>query len=525
MTISQISPGILSHQERHRKRICGNKGTYSYLDEPSRQISLDHPIRYVEISAVGDHELYTKYFNSNKKLLLDYIVKILTLVNEMLATLNLHVVLSRTDVWTDKQRIGNMLYLDDYFSNVTDYQTKHYWLKHAYDAILFITGNYYKAPPNEELVMGIAWTESVCSHIPVMVAMFPDSEHSSSYTARQFAMTVAHELGHIVGMEHDALNCSCPEKFCMMKAEEFKSDTAGWTDCSRIAYETVALKRRPRCYARPKRASRHAICGNGVVEVRITSSQQGIHRKRICGNKETYSYEEEPSRQISLDHPIRYVEMSVVGDHELYTKYFQSNAKSLLDYIVEIVTLTNKMIATLNLHIVLSHTDVWTDRQRIGNMADMLDYHYNVTDYQTKNYIRKYAYDTILFITGNYFAAPPNESLTIGQAWRETVCTNIPVMVAMYPDSENASRWTAPELAMTVTHELGHIVGMKHNEPNCSCPEKHCVMEAEEFQSDIADWTDCSRLKYETVALQKACPVLRPTQEGGTSCNMWQWRR
>ncbi|KAI1294157.1 Zinc metalloproteinase-disintegrin-like BjussuMP-1 [Halotydeus destructor] len=247
------------------KLICDNEETHSSVDDPSRQQSLDHPIRYTELYVVADFEFYTTFFNSRESSVLQYIIQLITTVNSMLEALNLHVILSHTEIWTDKQRIGRQANLSQYLGAANRYLAKQYNKTHRYDALVFITGNFYPAPPNKTLPIGRASVASICKKRKnTLMVMFPQNPNKPRYRLSQFAMLVLHELGHVLGMRHYAGNCACPATSCVMKPT--LSDTLAWSDCSRASFESVASKLVKNCYDRPNIAAGHAICGNGIVE-------------------------------------------------------------------------------------------------------------------------------------------------------------------------------------------------------------------------------------------------------------------
>ncbi|EZA52578.1 Disintegrin and metalloproteinase domain-containing protein [Ooceraea biroi] len=81
------------------------------------------------------------------------------------------------------------------------------------------------------------------------------------------AATVAHEMGHNFGMEHDGPDCECPEEKCIMASSSGPSGPTHWSTCSlehlALAFEhgmDYCLRNKPdRLFDSP-------VCGNGFVE-------------------------------------------------------------------------------------------------------------------------------------------------------------------------------------------------------------------------------------------------------------------
>lgn len=80
------------------------------------------------------------------------------------------------------------------------------------------------------------------------------------------ATTIAHELGHNFGMEHDHTDCECPDKTCIMGPSSSFPTPTNWSSCSVDqminAFKhgiDICLFNKPTTVFRPS-------CGNGIVD-------------------------------------------------------------------------------------------------------------------------------------------------------------------------------------------------------------------------------------------------------------------
>ena len=55
------------------------------------------------------------------------------------------------------------------------------------------------------------------------------------------ATTMAHELGHNFGMEHDTENCECPDERCLMAPASSTMKPSFWSSCS-LEYLALAFE-------------------------------------------------------------------------------------------------------------------------------------------------------------------------------------------------------------------------------------------------------------------------------------------
>lgn len=80
------------------------------------------------------------------------------------------------------------------------------------------------------------------------------------------ATTVAHELGHNFGMEHDTEKCKCPDDKCIMAPSSSSVSPKHWSSCS-LDYLKEAFKHgMDYCLRNVPKSLEGPVCGNGFVE-------------------------------------------------------------------------------------------------------------------------------------------------------------------------------------------------------------------------------------------------------------------
>ncbi|KAI1294158.1 Disintegrin and metalloproteinase domain-containing protein 9 [Halotydeus destructor] len=250
---------------------CGFNETRSlHLADSARLQATSHPVRYIRVYVIGDYKLYTDFFKSKKADVQNYFVKIMIEVNDLFSGLNMHVQCVGLDVWTTKDNLGPGPNMRTHFNKVNALVHDKYRDLVEYDALVFITGHYWGRDKATGLnPIGLAGNKQICDKLSAVDVMFPKDDKKTRFTLAQLSSTIAHEVGHLMGMYHDdqlGVDCKCPEKYCIMYSKEC-NDTRSWSQCSRDDLEAQALNVSNSCYLKPNhRRSAFAICGNGLIE-------------------------------------------------------------------------------------------------------------------------------------------------------------------------------------------------------------------------------------------------------------------
>ncbi|KAM4896988.1 disintegrin and metalloproteinase domain-containing protein 8 [Sylvia borin] len=165
----------------------------------------------------------------------------------------------------------------------------------------------------------------------------------------------------------------------------------------------------------------------------------------------------------------RYVELVLVADHQEFRKH--KDLRTVQNRMKEIVNHVDKLYQPLRLRVALIGLEVWNHRDKITvspNPEVTLD---NFLHWRESELLRKKPHDNAQLITGVDF-----HGNTVGLAKKLVMCTR---------DSGgiNQDHSTNPiGAASTMAHEMGHNLGMSHDEDvaGCRCPiskaDGGCVM-------------------------------------------------
>ncbi|XP_069949347.1 uncharacterized protein [Cherax quadricarinatus] len=233
--------------------------------------------RFVELVLVADHSYYTVH-GSNTHARCRTIVNI---VNALYRPLGVVVVLVHLEVLTSR---GQIEVTSDFKKSLDELRTyRHRFLQERPDlpndnTVLLTTVDF------EGQTVGYASVSGMCSK-KNSVAVVEDKQSHEGIVAQ----TVAHEMGHNLGMNHDddgAKECHCQSRKCLMSSSgsaTYREETS-WSSCSRESLATGIQSGYFDCLKNvPTKLVSGASCGDGVVDV-YAGEQCDCGPHKFCDN-------------------------------------------------------------------------------------------------------------------------------------------------------------------------------------------------------------------------------------------------
>ncbi|XP_051013498.1 disintegrin and metalloproteinase domain-containing protein 15 isoform X2 [Acomys russatus] len=218
--------------------------------------------KIVELVIVADNSEVRKYPDFQQ--LLNRTLEVAFLLDTFFQPLNVRVVLVGLEAWTQGDLIeisSNPAVLLD---NFLHWRRTDLLPRLPHDSAQLVTVTSFSGP-----MVGMAIQNSICS---------PDfsggvnMDHSTSILG--VASSIAHELGHSLGLDHDSpgSNCPCPgpapAKSCIMEASTDFLSGLNFSNCSRQALEKALLDGLGSCLFErlPGLTPMSSLCGNMFVD-------------------------------------------------------------------------------------------------------------------------------------------------------------------------------------------------------------------------------------------------------------------
>ncbi|XP_035965505.1 disintegrin and metalloproteinase domain-containing protein 8 isoform X2 [Halichoerus grypus] len=224
---------------------------------------LPRDTRYVELYVVTDSAEFQRL--GSRRAVRSRVMEVVNHVDKLYQELNFRVVLVGLEMWNHEDEIHVSSNPDVTLDNFLRWRTQKLVGRHQHDNAQFITGVEFTGT-----TVGLAKVAAVCSQDSGAV----NQDHNLQNPIG-VASTMAHEMGHNLGMDHDenVQGCYCPVPRegggCIMAASIGARFPRMFSQCSRADLEMFMEKPRTACLANapdPSRLVGDPVCGNLFVE-------------------------------------------------------------------------------------------------------------------------------------------------------------------------------------------------------------------------------------------------------------------
>ena len=181
----------------------------------------------------------------------------------------------------------------------------------------------------------------------------------------------------------------------------------------------------------------------------------------------------------------KYVELFIINDNSQFEVHGKNLSRTNLRA-KQIANLVDAIFKPLNVRVALVGMETWTVADKVKTDADAGTYLSNVAKYRGKKLLRLHPNDVTQLLTGISL----KDSIR-GKAQVMSICTR--QSAGLVQDYSSNPAFTAN----TFAHELGHVLGMYHDEdlPNCICQaasSQGCVMSAHVNREPATVFSNCS---------------------------------
>nr|Q9PW36.1 RecName: Full=Snake venom metalloproteinase acutolysin-C; Short=SVMP; Flags: Precursor [Deinagkistrodon acutus]AAD51823.1 acutolysin F [Deinagkistrodon acutus] len=229
-------------KEDETHQICGvtlNWKSYDPIKRPSR-LNLTPkqqtwPQTSVNLQLIVDHSMYAKY-NSNSEKITKTVQERVNIMKEIFKPLNFDITLSGIEMWDKKDLITVKTAATDTLKLFAKWRQTDLLKRIDNDNAQLQT-----AVDFDGETVGLAFKSTMCDK-RYSAGIIQD--HSA--IPLLMAVTIAHELGHNLGMDHDDTSkCNC--NVCIMAPRLNTNPSKTFSDCSNNDYQKFLTDKKPKC--------------------------------------------------------------------------------------------------------------------------------------------------------------------------------------------------------------------------------------------------------------------------------------
>nr|XP_048278099.1 disintegrin and metalloproteinase domain-containing protein 7 [Myodes glareolus] len=184
-------------------------------------------------------------------------------------------------------------------------------------------------------------------------------------------------------------------------------------------------------------------------------------------------------------HKEKFIELFIVVDDYVYHRNNRPQNK-LRKRIWGMVNFVNMIYKTLNIHVALAGLEVWSAGDKIEIVSNLETALLHFSTWQETVLKKRKDFDHVILLSGKWLYTPLQ-----GIAYPRGMCQTLrscSIVKDLLPDVNI--------IGNRMAHQLGHSLGMQHDEFPCTCPVGKCVMGGTGSIPAIK-FSKCSKTQYQ----------------------------
>ncbi|KAH0623151.1 hypothetical protein JD844_031161 [Phrynosoma platyrhinos] len=255
-------------KEDETPKVCGVTNTTWQSDEPIKKTSRMSTSaekqaylkarKYVELYIAVDNTVFRKY-SRNMTGVRTRVFEIVNYINVVYKAINIHIALIGLEIWSDGDKIVVNSSASVTLDRFSEWRQRVLLKRKQHDNAQLLTGIDFNGP-----TVGLAYVGTMCNLAHSLGIV---QDYSTSPIA--VGATMAHEMGHNFGMNHDKNFCKCSSESCIMAGQLSYKTPKDFSSCSLQDFQKYIMERTPACIINmpsPKDIIATPVCGNDFVE-------------------------------------------------------------------------------------------------------------------------------------------------------------------------------------------------------------------------------------------------------------------
>ncbi|XP_077325860.1 zinc metalloproteinase-disintegrin-like VLAIP-B isoform X2 [Lithobates pipiens] len=258
---------LYAYQDEDASKTCGvdhtmyNESVIIKTSSSRRSSKVEEFLKarkYIELYIVADHSMFIKY-DGNEEEIRTRVFKMINYINTVYKPLNIFVALTGMEIWKTNNQFQVVTNIDDTLSRFSAWRKDNLLPRKPHDNAQFLTNVVFN-----DFKVGLASIGEMCDD-----SWSTGVNQNHSPDPIRVGATMAHEMGHNLGMEHDLNECQCHPKQCIMMPS-LKGDTPyRFSSCSHQSQQNFIENKMPLCMKnKPQNVDvlNDPVCGNQFIE-------------------------------------------------------------------------------------------------------------------------------------------------------------------------------------------------------------------------------------------------------------------